>query len=97
MLRKLLWLERLLIFECHLLQVVCNGGKTRLYIWQLKWCVCHSFVHQQCSMVHHVVGVLKKPWWCIEVAGKGSAVLRGSVVSHIIRGGLGDRLKNIKK
>lgn len=55
--------------------------------------------------MHHAVvsvgtagvgGGMKKPGWCREVTKKGSAVLRGSVVSHKIRGSPGDKL-NIKK
>ena len=37
------------------------------------------------------MGGMQKPWWCGEMPGKGSAVLRGSVGSRIIRARLGGR------
>lgn len=40
------------------------------------------------------MGGMKKPWWCRGMPGKGSAVLRGSVGSYIIRARLGGRLDN---
>lgn len=36
-------------------------------------------------------GGMKKPWGCEEMLGKGSAVLRGSVGSRVIRASLGGR------